>query len=308
MTRHRRRTVTRHFAGVSDALVFPNTGDTVVPVAASLALLKMVRDHVAAAARFPSLAPTAVHKTAELLRVFNARTAALVLGAGAMRTAGLRSITAKHLALATESVRLFALVTPLLSAARAGASRVEARRVTRRVGQDRRGPRQAREGAARQDGGNHAGSVGAPLVAVAHDLVLEGLHRALREKRGRVPGRRRRRRRTRVTRGRSLRTPKERKARRSLRWRWARRSGRSDASSPGRCARETRPAVLDEVLAHFDESLTGTLREARRSVAKEWMAKMGDAARGSAGREVRGGDPGTVVPPRVVPPRGCRGG
>ena len=37
----------------ANALVFPNTGERVVPVGASLALLKMLRDHVASAARFP---------------------------------------------------------------------------------------------------------------------------------------------------------------------------------------------------------------------------------------------------------------
>jgi hypothetical protein len=39
----------------------------------------------------------AVHRIAELLKVFNSRACQLVLGAGAMQVSGLRSITAKHL-------------------------------------------------------------------------------------------------------------------------------------------------------------------------------------------------------------------
>jgi vacuolar protein sorting-associated protein 54 len=101
---------------VRDALVLPG-GERVVPVGASLALLKMCADHLAVARRVPSLGPVAVYKIAELLRVFNSRTSQLVLGAGSMRTAGLRSITAKHLALAQQSVRLFLEVTPAVSAA-----------------------------------------------------------------------------------------------------------------------------------------------------------------------------------------------
>ena len=101
---------------VRDALVLPG-GERVVPVGASLALLKMCADHLAVARRVQSLGPVAVYKIAELLRVFNSRTSQLVLGAGSMRTAGLRSITAKHLALAQQSVRLFLEVTPAVSAA-----------------------------------------------------------------------------------------------------------------------------------------------------------------------------------------------
>ena len=40
--------------------------------------------------------------------------------------------------------------------------------------------------------------------------------------------------------------------------------------------------MFDEVLAHFDECATETLRDARRLVAKEWRAKMGDRGEGGA--------------------------
>ncbi|KAN0127949.1 Vps54-like domain containing protein [Lactarius tabidus] len=42
----------------------------------------------------------------EFLRAFNSRTCQVVLGAGAMRSAGLKNITAKHLALASQSLSI----------------------------------------------------------------------------------------------------------------------------------------------------------------------------------------------------------
>ena len=50
-------------------------------------------------------------------QVFNSRTCQLVLGAGAMQVAGLKSITAKHLALSCQCLgALIALHAPLLAA------------------------------------------------------------------------------------------------------------------------------------------------------------------------------------------------
>ena len=102
------------------------------------------------------------------------------------------------------------------------------------------------------------------------------------------------------------RTPR-REARRSSRRRWARRSGRSDASSPGRCALETRPRCWTRSsrirrVRHGDA--------ARRDVRwrRSGWPRWGMIA-------VRGADPGTVRVPRVVPrvvprgvPRGRRRG
>ena len=291
VTRRHARAASR--ARVQNALVFPNTGERVVPVGASLALLKMLRDHVAAAARFPSLAPTAVHKTAELLRVFNSRTSQLVLGAGAMRTAGLRSITAKHLALATESVRLFALVAPLVSAALApafpsrgaagyspsstGPSRTSRR--TRGSCTPRRwescgtGWRTTRRGCPRfgvrgsSPSAERAGSSGAGKEEDEGEGEIEDADGA--------------------------KGPSE----------FATALGKEIGTlrrvvAGTLCARDA-AAVFDEVLAHFDECATETLRDARRLVAKEWRAKMGDRGEGDRGRGGcrRGGCRG-----------GCRGG
>ncbi|KAK3847864.1 MAG: Vps54-like protein-domain-containing protein [Linnemannia gamsii] len=48
----------------------------------------------------------------ELLKLFNSRTCQVILGAGAMRSAGLKNITAKHLALASQSLSVFATLIP----------------------------------------------------------------------------------------------------------------------------------------------------------------------------------------------------
>ncbi|KAF7303724.1 Vacuolar protein sorting-associated protein 54 [Mycena indigotica] len=48
----------------------------------------------------------------EFLKAFNSRTCQVVLGAGAMRSAGLKNITAKHLALASQSLSIMIALIP----------------------------------------------------------------------------------------------------------------------------------------------------------------------------------------------------
>ncbi len=264
-----------------DALVFPNTGERVVPVGASLALLKMLRDHVAAAAGFPSLAPTAVHKTAELLRVFNSRTSQLVLGAGAMRTAGLRSITAKHLALATESVRLFALVAPLLSASLAPFL-PESRRLGLLAEFDR----------TVADLAKHARELHAKTVGIMRDRLAHHSSRLPTIWCSRVFTERA------SSAGSSAGKEDDDEGKGEIEDAESAKGPSEFATALGKeigtlrhvvagtlCARDA-AAVFDEVLAHFDECATGTLGDARRSVAKEWRAKMGDRGEGDAAEGV----------------------
>jgi len=54
------------------------------------------------------------HRIVSLLRLVNVRTAELVLGAEAMQTAELKSITAKHLAMAAQTMLLLGVVVPML--------------------------------------------------------------------------------------------------------------------------------------------------------------------------------------------------
>jgi vacuolar protein sorting-associated protein 54 len=81
-----------------------------------LMLFRMLHGYLACLFDFrvEGLAPEITHRIVALLRQFNLRSSQLVLGAGAMQTAGLKSITAKHLALASQSVEVVAIHIPLV--------------------------------------------------------------------------------------------------------------------------------------------------------------------------------------------------
>lgn len=86
-------------------------------VNSGLMLLKMVDEYMSLHDLMPHFGAEIVHRQLELLKLFNSQTAALVLGAGAMRTAGLRSISAKQLALSCQAI---AMLSTLLQPLRAG--------------------------------------------------------------------------------------------------------------------------------------------------------------------------------------------
>ena len=75
-------------------------------------LVKMLGDYCALAEAVPDVTAHAVTLLVELLRLFNARSAALVLGAGAVQTAGLRRITARHLAVAAQTLDALLALLP----------------------------------------------------------------------------------------------------------------------------------------------------------------------------------------------------
>lgn len=82
-----------------------------------LLLIEMTLANIAAAAQFPSLASNSVAKVTELLRLFNARTTQLVLGAGAIHsTARLKSINAKHLSMVTQCLGMVLATLPHIRA------------------------------------------------------------------------------------------------------------------------------------------------------------------------------------------------
>ncbi|WRX27769.1 Vacuolar protein sorting-associated protein 54 [Theobroma cacao] len=60
----------------------------------------------------PSLSLEVVHRVVEILKFFNTRTCQLVLGAGAMQVSGLKSITSKHLALASQVISFTYAIIP----------------------------------------------------------------------------------------------------------------------------------------------------------------------------------------------------
>jgi vacuolar protein sorting-associated protein 54 len=77
----------------------------------------MIADYMHSAAVLPGLGGDIAQKLTELLKLFNTRTCQLVLGARAMQVAGLKTITAKHLALAAQSTALLSALVPHLAAA-----------------------------------------------------------------------------------------------------------------------------------------------------------------------------------------------
>jgi vacuolar protein sorting-associated protein 54 len=81
-------------------------------------LVSLLTNYLNVAANFPTLTMDVMQRVVDLLRLFNARTAQLVLGAGAIQaTARLRSITAKHLALASQCLGLILVLLPHVRAA-----------------------------------------------------------------------------------------------------------------------------------------------------------------------------------------------
>lgn len=76
-------------------------------VGATEDLLMMMNDYLIFHNAYSDLTSEIGRRIVELLSVFNARSCQMVLGAQAMKQSGLKSITAKHLALCSQSVLLF---------------------------------------------------------------------------------------------------------------------------------------------------------------------------------------------------------
>ncbi|OBZ90518.1 Vacuolar protein sorting-associated protein 54 [Choanephora cucurbitarum] len=85
-------------------------------VGCSLLILKMFEDYLKCALNLdnPTLTIEIVHRLIEMLKLFNSRVCQVILGAGAMRSAGLKNITAKHLALASQSLAVMITLIPKL--------------------------------------------------------------------------------------------------------------------------------------------------------------------------------------------------
>jgi vacuolar protein sorting-associated protein 54 len=66
-------------------------------VSATGAVLDLLLDYLKVVVNLSTLNTDTMSRVIEFLKAFNSRTCQVVLGAGAMRSAGLRNITAKHL-------------------------------------------------------------------------------------------------------------------------------------------------------------------------------------------------------------------
>ncbi|KZO95785.1 Vps54-domain-containing protein [Calocera viscosa TUFC12733] len=81
-------------------------------VSATLDVLKLLLDYLRVMITMPMLTTDVMSRVIEFLKAFNSRTCQVVLGAGAMRSAGLKNITAKHLALASQSLSIMISLIP----------------------------------------------------------------------------------------------------------------------------------------------------------------------------------------------------
>ncbi|WJX24717.1 Vacuolar protein sorting-associated protein 54 [Trifolium repens] len=99
-----------HKKSASQALVYKGVGYHMVNC--GLILLKMLSEYIDMNSLLPTLSSEVVHRVAEILKFFNTRTCQLVLGAGAMQVSGLKSITSKHLALASQVISFIHAIIP----------------------------------------------------------------------------------------------------------------------------------------------------------------------------------------------------
>ncbi|KAJ6836766.1 putative vacuolar protein sorting-associated protein 54, chloroplastic [Iris pallida] len=99
-----------HETSTSQTLVYGGVGYHMVNC--GLILLKMLTEYVDLSKCLPSLSSEVVHRVAEILKLFNTKTCQLVLGAGAMQVSGLKSITSKHLALASQIISFIYAIMP----------------------------------------------------------------------------------------------------------------------------------------------------------------------------------------------------
>ncbi|TBU35477.1 Vps54-domain-containing protein [Dichomitus squalens] len=83
-------------------------------VSATLDVLVLLLDYLKVIVNLPLLTIDTMSRIIELLKSFNSRTCQVVLGAGAMRSAGLKNITAKHLALASQSLAIMISLIPYI--------------------------------------------------------------------------------------------------------------------------------------------------------------------------------------------------
>ncbi|XP_065847801.1 vacuolar protein sorting-associated protein 54, chloroplastic isoform X2 [Euphorbia lathyris] len=95
---------------VSQTLICGSVGYHMVNC--GLILLKMLSEYIDMNNFLPALSSEVVHRVVEILKFFNTRTCQLVLGAGAMQVSGLKSITSKHLALASQVISFTYAIIP----------------------------------------------------------------------------------------------------------------------------------------------------------------------------------------------------
>lgn len=88
--------------------------ESFIVVESTLATLRGIERFLNLMAAIPSITPDVSAALVDYLKLFNSRSCQLILGAGATRSAGLRNINTKHLALASQSLGLVVALVPHL--------------------------------------------------------------------------------------------------------------------------------------------------------------------------------------------------
>ncbi|GAA5993810.1 hypothetical protein JCM11641_002235 [Rhodosporidiobolus odoratus] len=83
-------------------------------VSAGLTTIGVLVEYLMVLLNCPMLTTDCMSKIVEFMKAFNSRTCQVVLGAGAMRSAGLKNITAKHLALASQALSIMVSLIPYI--------------------------------------------------------------------------------------------------------------------------------------------------------------------------------------------------
>ncbi|KAF7851424.1 hypothetical protein BT93_L3965 [Corymbia citriodora subsp. variegata] len=94
----------------SQSLIYRGVGYHMVNC--GLILVKMLSEYIDMNNFLPTLSSEVVLRVVEILKHFNTRTCQLVLGAHAMQVSGLKSITSKHLALASQVISFIHAIVP----------------------------------------------------------------------------------------------------------------------------------------------------------------------------------------------------
>ncbi|KAF7722023.1 hypothetical protein EC973_003779, partial [Apophysomyces ossiformis] len=89
-------------------------GSSYFVVGCTLLIIKMFEEYLRCALNLEGMTTDIMQKLVELLKLFNSRVCQVILGAGAMRSAGLKNISAKHLALALQSLGVMVELIPSL--------------------------------------------------------------------------------------------------------------------------------------------------------------------------------------------------
>uniref|UniRef100_A0A061SA82 Vacuolar protein sorting-associated protein 54 n=1 Tax=Tetraselmis sp. GSL018 TaxID=582737 RepID=A0A061SA82_9CHLO len=131
--------------------------------ATALELIGMLRDYCGFTEAMPHLRSEVAHRAVELIKVFNSRSCQLVLGAGAMQVSGLKSITAKHLAVTCQSIGFLIALQPHLRSV-----------LTEGMAEHRKALLVPELGRLLQDLTVHRDEIYAKLVAIMRERLLAG--------------------------------------------------------------------------------------------------------------------------------------